>query len=67
MNMNTYAHAFVYVCIITVALGIMCMIGVVYHYINKYVFIPMCERVATWRDDVRAMDTTAARYHKVVR
>ena len=67
MNMNTYAHAFVYVCIIMALLGGVCGVCVAYHYINKYVFVPMLQRVAQWRDDVRAMDSNAARYHKVVR
>lgn len=67
MTHSQYAHIVVYALIIICAIGALMMVGIVYHYINKYVFIPMLTKVAQWRDRTRAMDTTSARYHKVIR
>lgn len=67
MTHSQYAHIVVYALIIVCAIGALIMVGIVYHYINKYVFIPMLRKVEVWRENTRAMDTTSARYHKVIR
>lgn len=67
MTHSLYAHIVVYALIIACAIGALIMVGIVYHYINMHIFVPMLRKVDTWRENTRAMDTTSARYHKVVR
>lgn len=67
MTQSLYAHIIVYFCIAVCGVGVLGIISMVYHVINVHIFMPLLRKVEVWRENTRAMDTTSARYHKVIR